>query len=148
MTLDDLWGHTSLGLKQKVYRRKKWFIILRWPYVTFNGLWGHTFFMKCFRLHYVSIHINFHWNRFLNECSTKNLSNSRNFRKTEFFTFLKICLINNAKKISIYNIIYIIPTYSLLTRLTWHLCFTNPRSSTCQCSLSTRRKSCQSQWVS
>ena len=65
MTLDDLWGHTSfyekfvfslcwhswkafkrLDVQEIIYRRKRWFEVLRWPYVTFNDLWGHTSFYE------------------------------------------------------------------------------------------------------
>ena len=66
MTLDDLWRHTlmknlrlhnvdilekfffkRLGVKQIIYRRKRWFWLLDylisiWPII--NELWGHTLF--------------------------------------------------------------------------------------------------------
>ena len=52
MTLDDLWGHTSiptekLGVKQKIYRRKRWFGNLWLPYVNFNDLCDHTLWNIC-----------------------------------------------------------------------------------------------------
>ena len=60
MTLDDLWGHALFIENLRLYMdilykfQKDWalnkkynalkddFEILRWPFVTFNGLWGHT----------------------------------------------------------------------------------------------------------
>ena len=33
-----------------IYRRKRWFEILRWPYVTFYDLWGHTSFYEKFAM--------------------------------------------------------------------------------------------------
>ena len=65
MTLEDLWGHTSFdekncvfimftflksfkryGVKQKYIAEKVDFEIKRWPYETYNDLWGHTLYYK------------------------------------------------------------------------------------------------------
>ena len=37
-----------LGVKQKYTAEKKYFEILRWPFLTFNALWGHTWFYEKF----------------------------------------------------------------------------------------------------
>ena len=42
---------------KKYISEKDYFGILRWPYVTFIGLWGHTSFYNKIAS-YVSIHIN------------------------------------------------------------------------------------------
>ena len=67
MTMDDLWGDTSFNKKfvssKKVLKRitknisqeKMILKILRWPYVTFNDLWGFTLFNENLRLHDVII---------------------------------------------------------------------------------------------
>ena len=36
----------TLGVKQEIFGRKDDFEILRWPFVNFNDLWGHTSFYK------------------------------------------------------------------------------------------------------
>ena len=33
-----------LGVKQNTFPIIRWFWNLRWPFVTFNELWGHTLF--------------------------------------------------------------------------------------------------------
>ena len=42
-----------------IYCRRDDFEILRWPFVTFNDIWGHTSVKKELRLYIVSIHRNF-----------------------------------------------------------------------------------------
>ena len=81
MTLNDLWGHTSLSekftflkdkaLNKKYIAEKDYFEVLRGLYVTFNELWGHTVLYKNLRLHNVSIHRNVYQNRFINEYARK-----------------------------------------------------------------------------
>ena len=63
-----------LGVKQKkksYIAEKDDFESLRWLYVTFNDLWGHTSYYKKLRNHNVSIHRNFCQNLFINEYARK-----------------------------------------------------------------------------
>ena len=79
MTLDNLWGQTSVmnnsclynvDIHVKFYRdwlNKKYIAekddseILRWPFVTINDLWVHTSFNENLCLYTVSIQRNFYY---------------------------------------------------------------------------------------
>ena len=63
----------KLGVKQKYIVEKDDLEILRWPYVIFNDLWGHTLLYEknCVSIMLAFIEI-FYQNRFINEYSIKN----------------------------------------------------------------------------
>ena len=90
-----------LALNKK-YIAEKDFEILRWPYVTFNDLLGHTLFNAKLRLHNFSTYRNFYQNQFVNEYARKKkakISESRNHGVIYWdigeLTFLKMWLTIN-----------------------------------------------------
>ena len=70
------------ALNQKYIKEKDDFEILRYPYETFNCLWGHILFNEKFAHHRIFF---FYQNWFINYCAWKNFLNSLKDGKTKFF---------------------------------------------------------------
>ena len=90
----------SSALNKKCTAKKDDFETLRWPYVTFNDLHGHTLFMKNLRLYNVSIHRTFYQNRFINECARKikvQILGISELRKEFFVSYRRTYILNKIK---------------------------------------------------
>ena len=61
------------------------FEILRWPYMTFNDICGHTLFNKKMRLHNVKIHWNSYQNWFINKYARKKKAKISESQSHEVF---------------------------------------------------------------